>query len=71
MSWNYRIVQYPDGGGYGLHEVHYDDKGKEKNMTAEPAAFVGDTKREVIASLRMAFDDVRRQPVFKKPSEWK
>lgn len=23
MSWNYRIVEYADGSGFGLHEVYY------------------------------------------------
>ena len=71
MSWNYRIVKYPDGGGYGLHEVHYDDNGKAKNMTESPAAFVGETEHEVIRSLRMALNDAINLRVFKKPSEWK
>ncbi len=70
MTWNYRIVQYPDNGGYGLHEVHYDD-GKASSMTENPAAFVGETVPEVQASLEMALDDAMNQPVFKKPSEWK
>ena len=46
MSWNYRIVKYANGDGYGLHEVFYDAAGNPKSMTAEPAGFVGDTPGE-------------------------
>ncbi len=34
MHWNYRILRYPKvegnafSGGYGLHEVYYDDNGE-------------------------------------------
>ena len=39
MSWNYRIVEYRDGSGFGLHEVFYDDKGQPWSMTEQPASF--------------------------------
>ena len=29
MTWNYRVVKYSDGSGYGLHEIYYDDDGVE------------------------------------------
>lgn len=70
MSWNYRIVKYFAGDGYGLHEVHYDADGKETHMTENPAAFVGDTPQEVVSSIIMARTDAMRRPVFDQPKDW-
>lgn len=70
MSWNYRIVKYADGSGFGVHEVHYNSEGKESAMTKEPAAFVGDTAEEVRSGLMMAKADADRRPVFDEPAEW-
>jgi hypothetical protein len=36
MSWNYRIVKYHDGSGYGIHEVYYGDDGQLVSRTEEP-----------------------------------
>lgn len=70
MTWNYRIVEYADGTGFGLHEVHYDKIGVETSMTEDPAAFVGDTPEEVRGSIMMARMDVNRRPVFVEPNDW-
>jgi hypothetical protein len=69
MSWNYRIVKYADGSGFGLHEVHYDKKGREISMTENLASFAGDTAEEVRSSLMMAKMDAYKRPVFDEPSE--
>lgn len=70
MSWNYRIVKYADGTGFGLHEVHYDKDGHEISMTENPAAFVGDTLEELRSSLMMAKLDADKRPVFVEPEGW-
>ena len=70
MSWNYRIVKYANGSGFGLHEVHYNPNGKETSMTKEPAAFVGDTAEEVRSGVMMAKADASKRPVFDEPAEW-
>ena len=70
MPWNYRIVRYADGSGFGLHEVHYDCNQKEIRMSAKPAAFVGDTAEEVRGALMMARMDAIRRPVFEEPDGW-
>lgn len=70
MSWNYRIVKYSDGSGFGLHEVYYDSEGKEKAMTDKPAGFVGDTPEEIKDVLAMAASDASKRPVFEQPVEW-
>ena len=70
MPWNYRIVKYSDGSGFGIHEVHYNKDGNEISMTENPAAFVGDTAEEVRSSLMMAKIDASRRPVFDEPDDW-
>jgi hypothetical protein len=70
VTWNYRIVRYADGTGYGLHEVYYDKDGKEYSMTKEPCSFVAETDEELIKSLCMAYADTARRPVFEEPKEW-
>lgn len=70
MHWNYRIVKYACGTGYGLHEVHYGADGHESMMTERPAGFVGDTPEEVRSALMLAKMDASRRPVFEEPQEW-
>lgn len=70
MSWNYRIVEYADGTGFGLHEVHYDKDGKEIRMTERAAGFVGDSPEEIRGSLLIARMDASKRPIFKEPHEW-
>lgn len=40
MTWNYRIVRYPNNEGFGLHEVYYDKDGQSWGMTESPTSFV-------------------------------
>ncbi len=70
MSWNYRIVAYANGQGYGLHRVHYDANGKEIKMGERPAWFAADTPGEVVTGLVMAKRDAIRHPIFDEPIEW-
>jgi hypothetical protein len=70
MSWNYRIVKYADGTGYGLHEVHYDHDNKPIRMTKEPAGFAGDSPEEVRAALLAAKVDATKRTVFDEPEGW-
>lgn len=70
MSWNYRIVRYANGTGYGLHEVHYDADGNPIRMTTGPAGFVGDSPEEVRSALMIARGDASRRQVFDEPTEW-
>ena len=70
MSWNYRIVEYANGTGFGLHEVHYNKQGKAIRMTAEPVRFADDSAEELRGSLAKAKMDASRRPVFQEPPEW-
>ena len=68
--WNYRIVKYHDGSGYGLHEVHYDDDGKPRSMTLEPATFSGETSLEVVKGIVKANADAATRLVLEEPEAW-
>lgn len=70
-GWNYRLVQYHDGSGYGVHEVYYDKDGKEVSMTAEPVSLVAETAEEICASILEVRLDVVRRPIFVEPAGWK
>lgn len=70
MPWNYRIVEYRDGSGFGLHEVMYDNDGLPWSMTEEPATFTCDRDEGpngVKQSLLMARVDAIKRPIFKQP----
>lgn len=72
-TWNYRIVQYRDGGGYGLHEVYYDDDGLPWSMTKQPASFVCGMEEGpagIAGALMMARTDARKRPVLVEPKKW-
>lgn len=73
MSWNYRIVRYKNGGGYGLHEVYYDYEygGKIFGVTEAAVAFVCNAEEGpegVKASLLMALADAGKYPVLEEES---
>ena len=72
MSWNYRIVRYCNGKGFGLHEVFYDDDGLPWGMTENPATFVCGTDEGpagIKGSLLRARVDAIQRPVFDEPEE--
>lgn len=73
MTWNYRIVKYKDGSGFGLHEVFYDKSGRPSAMTKESISFVVDNEEGppiLIKSLCMALTDALERPIFEEPEEW-
>ena len=70
MSWNYRIVKYADGSGYGLHEVYYDDYGNEEAMTENPASFVGESPEDIHGQMITARTDAIKRPIFEEPLSW-
>lgn len=72
--WNYRIVRYKDGSGFGLHEVFYDDEGLAYAMTAEAVRFVCDATegpQGITQSLLTARVDARKRPIFDEPKRKK
>jgi hypothetical protein len=73
-KWNYRIVKYADGSGFGLHEVYYDENGDPQAMTAGPVAFSvppDEGPDGVQNSLAMAAADAFSRSVFHEPKTWK
>ena len=73
MSWNYRVVRYHSGDGYGLHEVYYDNNGLEWGMTKEPAVFVcgpDEGVEGIRGSLMKAKLDAQKRPILDEPDIW-
>ena len=73
MTWNYRIIKYPDENGYGLHEVYYNEDGSPDTMTKDPIDFVCESEEGpegIIRDLEMALADAKKSPVFDPPKEW-
>ena len=73
MSWNYRIVRYLDGRGFGLHEVFYDENGLPYGMTESPCAFVcgpDERPRGVVASLEDALLGLSGRVPLDEPEVW-
>lgn len=73
MEWNFRIVRYHDGSGYGLHEVFYNDDGVPVSMTEKPDGFAADPDEgpeSIIEQLDAARRDAVNQPVLDEPEKW-
>lgn len=66
MTWNYRVIRY-EQGGYGLHEVYYDEAGEPNGMTVTPVGFVADEDggvAELTQSLETALRDAKERPIL-------
>ena len=73
MTWNYRIVRYPTGDSYGLHEVFYGDDGEPTYMSEQPCGFVcGEDEgiEGIIDQLQNAIKDAKTKPIFDPPESW-
>ena len=73
MTWNYRIVRYKNGSGFGLHEVFYNKSGKATAMTQNPISFSVDAEEganTVISAMSMALSDAITRGVFDEPEKW-
>lgn len=71
--WNYRIVRYLNGDGYGLHEVFYDAEGRPWSMTRNPISFTCDLSEGpegIVNSLLNARVDAKKRPVLDEPKKW-
>lgn len=71
--WNYRIVRYRDGSGFGLHEVYYDDAGRPFGMTENPIGFCCDSEEGsagIRGSLKLAIEGACGKAVMDEPSVW-
>ena len=64
-NWNYRIIEYIDGG-YGVHEVYYNEDGKPDGYTECAVTFGGEGLEEVVASLQLALKDITEKEVLKE-----
>lgn len=63
-TWNYRLVKYKDGCGYGVHEVYYNLAGQPTDMTENPVGFTEDTPEQVFTQMETALKDARERPIL-------
>lgn len=74
MSWNYRIVKYRDGSGFGLHEVYYDREGLPWGMTERPCGFGCDAdeapRASIVTQLHTALSDASARLILDEPESW-
>lgn len=66
-TWNYRIIKHDksEPAYFAIHEVYYDEKGKIQGWTADPIEIAGDSKQEVLETLKHMIDDAK-QSVLKE-----
>lgn len=66
MTWNYRILKHDKGkkAYYQIHEVYYDNRRRIEAITEDPVRPFGQSKKELIATLRMMLKDAERMPVL-------
>lgn len=71
--WNFRLVKYRDGSGYGIHEVFYDEEGEPFDMSEEATTFQISPPEDgayLVQVMSMALKDCLCQPVFEEPETW-
>lgn len=60
MNWNYRIIKHQQPAFFAVHEVFYDDNGKVAGWTADPIDITGETKTELLTSLKQITSDIKQ-----------
>lgn len=63
MSWNYRIIEFPDG--CAMHEVYYDKRGRITARAEKPRMLVGEKPNDIIEDLELMLADAKRRPSLK------
>lgn len=70
MAWNYRIIKKadpnagPEGAGYYLHEVYYNNQGEICGIAQPPSFPFGETPEEFLNDLENMLEDARNQPIL-------
>ncbi|MBU8541759.1 hypothetical protein [Falsiroseomonas tokyonensis] len=65
MTWNYRILQHPDGT-FALQEVYCDESGRPDRYTEQPVSFAVDADEGtdcLVAALELALCNAKQRPV--------
>jgi hypothetical protein len=65
LPWNYRIVRYKDGSGFGLHRVYYKKGGffRPDVLYHSPCIFTCDPEEGpsgIILDVRLALQDLEK-----------
>lgn len=59
MTWDYRVIKHDlvPTNYFAIHEVYYDENGKITNWSEKPIDVSGETKSEVIKTLKHMIAD--------------
>lgn len=70
MSWNYRAVVTRTNGetSYAIHEVYYDEQGKENGLTECGIAPIGDSLDDLKLCLELMLNAINK-PLLSWDSE--
>jgi hypothetical protein len=73
MSWNYRAIRLPGGGGYfEIRAVYYGDGGEIRAVASEPAYPGGESLEEIGRDLDLMREALSKEhiDVDDLPFEW-
>lgn len=61
MTWNYRIIMHDKSKPkyFAVHEIYYDEKGNIESWTADPINITGDSKQEILKTLKHMIEDTK------------
>lgn len=67
MTWSYRVIKHDKAEPvyFAAHEVYYDERGRVTNWTQEPIDITGNSRQEVLKTLRHMTGDTKA-PVLKE-----
>lgn len=71
MTWNYRIIHHDtkEHPYFAIHEVFYDERGKITSWTTDPIDMTGESRREVIATIKQILADSKTETLLKSRLE--
>lgn len=70
MTWNYRIIKKadpeagPEGAGYYIHEVYYNNSGEICGLAQPPSFPFGETLEELLHDLEIMLEDAKNKPIL-------
>ena len=72
MTWNYRVIEFPDVEPYRqIHEVHYED-GKPSTYTYRPAGvswYISEDPGDILEMMKLALDKPVLTPEDFRPNK--
>lgn len=71
MTWNYRIIHHDSQKHpyFAVHEVFYNEHGDITNWTTEPINITGESRQEVIATIKQMLADTETEALAESQLE--